>query len=340
MSLKDYTKAAQTVRANLPEAPSLIDLVRFATLAANAHNTQPWTFRVGENSIDILPDFSRRTPVVDPDDHHLFASLGCATENLVVAAKAHGMSADVQVRENGSAGVIVNITFGKGAVSDVSLCDAIPKRQSTRSNYDGKPLGPAELDALESVACHQSVDVLLLTNREKLNQALGFIQAGNSVQMDNPDFVSELKHWIRFNPRTAIRTGDGLSGPCSGNPSVPDWLGPVLFGFVFKKAAENRKLASQIATSAGLAVFIAKEDTPRGWIEVGRCFERFALTATAMGIRHAHVNMPIEVASIRPDFARWLGIPGRRPDLIVRFGKADPMPMSLRRPVEDVIDIV
>ena len=47
------------------------ELVRQATLAASSHNTQPWKFRVAEQSITILPDFTRRTPVVDPDDHHL-----------------------------------------------------------------------------------------------------------------------------------------------------------------------------------------------------------------------------------------------------------------------------
>jgi hypothetical protein len=82
---------------------------------------------------------------------------------------------------------------------------------------------------------------------------------------------------------------------------------------------------------------VAQNETPQGWINVGRSFERFALEATAMGIRHAHVNMPIEVARIRPDFAKWLGLAGRRPDLIVRFGRANPMPMSLRRPVDDVL---
>ena len=253
MSLKDYTKAARDIRTALPEAPSLRDLVRFATLAANAHNTQPWKFHIGENSVDILPDFSRRTPVVDPDDHHLYASLGCATENLVIAANAHGKSADVQVREETSGGFCVNVTIAEGPASDVSLCEAIPKRQSTRSDYDGKPLHSDELDALKRAAAHKSVHVHLLTDREKLDEALGFLQAGNSAQIDNPDFVSELMHWIRFNPKAATRTADGLSGPCSGNPGLPDWLGPLLFGFLFKKAAENRKLVSQIASAAGLA---------------------------------------------------------------------------------------
>ncbi len=30
----------------------------------------------------MLPDLARRCPAGDPDDHPLFVSLGCATENL------------------------------------------------------------------------------------------------------------------------------------------------------------------------------------------------------------------------------------------------------------------
>ena len=72
-------------------------------------------------------------------------------------------------------------------------------------------------------------------------------------------------------------------------------------------------------------------------MQVGRSFERFALQATVLGIRHAHLNMPIEVPEVRPAFADWAGIPGRRPDLVVRFGKALPMPMSTRRPLDAVV---
>ncbi|TIS72529.1 MAG: Tat pathway signal protein, partial [Mesorhizobium sp.] len=80
--------AVAAARARLSEHPELEDFVRYATLAANGHNTQPWRFGIAEDRIAILPDFARRTPVVDPDDHHLFASLGCAVENLAIAAAA------------------------------------------------------------------------------------------------------------------------------------------------------------------------------------------------------------------------------------------------------------
>ncbi len=63
------------------------ELVRYATLAASSHNTQPWIFKLEPNQIQVLPDLSRRCPAVDPDDHHLYASLGCATENLLLATR-------------------------------------------------------------------------------------------------------------------------------------------------------------------------------------------------------------------------------------------------------------
>jgi hypothetical protein len=54
------------------------ELVRLATLAPLSHNTQCWKFVLGARGVTILPDLSRRCPAVDPDDHHLLVSLGCA----------------------------------------------------------------------------------------------------------------------------------------------------------------------------------------------------------------------------------------------------------------------
>lgn len=56
------------------------ELVRCATLAPSSHNTQCWKFALEDKAIKILPDLSRRCPTVDPDDHHVFVSLGCAAE--------------------------------------------------------------------------------------------------------------------------------------------------------------------------------------------------------------------------------------------------------------------
>ncbi len=76
--------------------------------------------------------------------------------------------------------------------------------------------------------------------------------------MDNPAFVAELKSWIRFNDAQALRTGDGLFSPASGNPAVPPWLGSALFPLLFKASSENDKYAKQVRSSAGIAVFASE----------------------------------------------------------------------------------
>lgn len=110
-----------------------------------------------------------------------------------------------------------------------------------------------------------------------------------------------------------------------------------MFGLMFRPRTENDKYARQLRSSAGIAVFVSDKDDKAHWMEAGRCYERFALQATALGIRNAFVNQPVEVASLRPEFARYLGLDGARPDLVVRFGRGRDMPRSLRRPVEAVL---
>ena len=49
------------------------------------------------------------------------------------------------------------------------------------------------------------------------------------------------------------------------------------------------------------------------------------------------VGQPVEVAPLRSQFATWLNVGSRRPDLVVRFGRGPEMPRSLRRPIEQVL---
>jgi hypothetical protein len=56
-----------------------------------------------------------------------------------------------------------------------------------------------------------------------------------------------------------------------------------------------------------------------------------------MGIRSSLLNQPIEVAALRPQLAAALGVPGHRPEMVIRFGRGPRMPQSLRRPVAAIL---
>jgi hypothetical protein len=313
----------------------LHELVRYATLAPSSHNTQCWKFRLEDSAISILPDLSRRCPAVDPDDHHLFVSLGCAAENLVQAALANGLKGHAGLDATG--GNLLRVALEPTNPVASTLFQAIPERQSTRGEYDGRPLARQELELLERAGNGHGVQVILLTERQAMEKVLEYVVQGNTAQMNDQAFVEELKQWIRFSGDEAVRTRDGLYGASSGNPPLPTWLGSLLFGLFFTPKSENNKYAKHVRSSAGIAIFVSDTPGPAQWVEVGRCYERFALQSAALGIRNAMLNQPVEVPALRPQFAGFLGIGKRRPDLVVRFGRGPKLPSSLRRPVQAVL---
>jgi hypothetical protein len=68
----------------------VLNLVRAGVLAASAHNTQPWLFRVGRDHIDLCADLQRSTGSMDPLRREMHVSLGCAVENVVLAGPPNG----------------------------------------------------------------------------------------------------------------------------------------------------------------------------------------------------------------------------------------------------------
>jgi hypothetical protein len=330
-----WRHGSESERANITDRAGLLrELVRYATLAPSSHNTQCWKFRIDERAIGIEPDFSRRCPAVDPDDHHLFVSLGCAAENLAQAALAHGLKAEAATA-SGAGGITLNLEPTRALASP--LFQAIVERQSTRGEYDGKPLTADELRLLAQAGTGAGVRVMLMTERPAMDKVLEYVASGNSAQMKDAAFVAELKDWIRFSADQAVTSGDGLYSAASGNPSLPPWLGRPLMNVFFTEKSENDKYANHVRSSAGVAIFVSEANDKAHWMETGRCYERFALQAAALGIRNALLNQPVEVVAIRPQFAAWLGVGALRPDLVVRFGRGPKMPQSLRRPVQAVL---
>lgn len=323
---------------------ALVDLIRYAVMAPSGHNTQPWVFVIGDGRITIRPDFSRRLPVVDPDDHALFISLGCALENLVLAAEHESLEASVAYCPDDTAQSAIQVALapagldvqGESNSTTARLFAAIPERQSTRRTFDGRPLPWTVCEELQAVAADPLVTTRLITEHSGMETVAEHVEAAARAQFEDPAFVAELMHWIRFSRKEAAVRRDGLSAHAMGQPSVPRWLGESLMRLATGPRREAARAAGQVRSSSAVMVFTATEETPEAWMRTGRCFERAALWATAEGIKHAHVNMPCEVPAVRDRFQRALGLPGR-PLLLIRLGYAKPMPSSWRRPVGDVI---
>ena len=75
---------------NSSSEEKLTFLLNYAILAPSSHNSQPWKFNVTKDEILVFVDKSRRLQVADADQRELYVSLGCALENLIIAADHFG----------------------------------------------------------------------------------------------------------------------------------------------------------------------------------------------------------------------------------------------------------
>jgi hypothetical protein len=316
-----------------PVSNHLRELVRYSTLAASGHNTQPWKFAIQESAIEIYPDCTHRLLVVDPEDRELWISLGCALENLIVAARALGYTPEVTypIAED-----CIYVRLTENSRQGSPLFDAIPLRQNTRSEYDGQSIQNSDLDQLQMLSLEPGVTLRFVLNAAELNTMLQYVNQGNLSQYADKAFVAELMNWIRFNKKEALTSLDGLYSPCSGNPEVPRWLGRMFVSGTKPRKQANAD-ARKVRSSAGAVVVASEADDKTAWVRTGQVYERLALKMTSLNIKSAFVNQPIEVEELRLQFQSAMGIGLYLPQLLVRFGYADPMPGSLRRSVEQVL---
>ncbi len=138
-------------------------LLECATKAPSGHNTQPWKFEISQDGIIIRPDFTRALSVVDADNHALFISLGCALENLVIAASNKNYESEVVYPVSPIDAITVK--FNKQAndkqIKD-DLFDYIEIRQVNRNKFTDKIVSDIHLAELKGSFNYDGVSVLFL----------------------------------------------------------------------------------------------------------------------------------------------------------------------------------
>ncbi|MGY2895711.1 Acg family FMN-binding oxidoreductase [Deinococcus sp. UYEF24] len=327
------TQVRSTLAGTLAGPAGLRNLVRAATLAPSSHNTQPWKFSLGQNVIEIHPDRGRQLFVLDPQGRELWISLGCALENLLIAAHAAGYATEVTYP---GANEFISVRLSTDKPQSTSLLAAIVLRQNTRSEYDGLPIATATLRQLQAVRLEPGVSVRFVLESSELKTVLEYISQGTLKQYADPAFVQELIHWLRFTRKDALAKLDGLYTRSSGNPEVPRWLGQL---FVNKTRPQGWADADapKFRSSSGAVLVASMTDDKAAWVRSGQVYERLALGMTALGVQSACLNQPNEVESVRSQFQGAMKLEGALPQMLLRFGHGLPLPGSLRRPVEAVV---
>lgn len=311
-------------------------LVECASKAPSGHNTQPWKFEHSDDRMIIHPDFTRELPVVDSDNHALYISLGCALENVIIAANQKGYESVVQYPMDPRSGIMIQLKKSDAVPAD-DLFNFISKRQVNRNKYSDNKISSHQLQKLHSSFSFDGVSITLLNGPEEFERIIPLIIEGNNLQFGNKQFVNELTSWCRYSKSEAEKTKDGLWAAAMGLPNMGKLIGNFVMRNIVSAKNEAKRLKNILKHTQGLAIFSADENDVASWIKTGRAFQRFGLTATKLGISHAHLNMPCEEAKVRYKLAKELMMENKHPLLLIRYGYAENMPYSYRRNVEDVM---
>jgi nitroreductase len=328
-------------------------LVRAAILAANPHNSQPWMFRVTPRSIDLFADRHRHLGAIDPLGREMDIGLGCALENLVLAAAARGWTPRVEALPTAADPAhVARVELVSAAPAGSDLYHAIPARHTYRGPFDrGRSVGPDVRGRLEIFAGDSARLVWFTTEAERRRIGDVIVLATEAIVADGEQ-SQVTPQWLRSRWRDVQVQRDGLTIDTNVSPAymrVLAKLGPPVSserGDAFWLAS-TREIV--VPSAAGFGILAVREPHDRGQrLAGGRAWQRLQLGAASMGLALQPLSQMTERADREqttggaPRFGHVLhelvGDPTWQALMTFRFGHpTEPPALSPRRPVEWVV---
>lgn len=337
-------------------------LVHAAILASNAHNTQPWRFALNERRIAVFADHDRHLGAFDPYRREMALSLGCAIENMALAAAAQGFVPRVELAQDrfdlgGPAHPnrpVAILRLVPDAAAESALFKAIAHRRTHRGAYDpDRPVSRSLIDEMHGLVGDRDSIRLFLFDEGPAMARLGelIVSATEDIIADH-DMAMDSAAWFRFDWRAIQEHRDGVTLDTVGLPPLITAAAKIVPA-PSAEAADRQWLDAtrdiHVAT-APLLGMIAVDDLYdlATTLQAGRLWQRLHLWATTRGLAAQPLNMPPE----RVDREAELGLEPRmanalasltgdadwRPTFVFRMGHADmPARLSPRRPVTAVV---
>ncbi len=312
---------------NSSSEEKLTFLLNYAILAPSSHNSQPWKFNVTKDEILVFVDKSRRLQVADADQRELYVSLGCALENLIIAADHFGYNCSVVYfpGENNLAAKVV-LQPAVNPARDRRLFSAIFSRHTNCNPYEPQAIAETDLETIYRLSYDPDVSTFITSDSVIKRKFLDLVVQANGIQYSNANYKSELGHWL----------GRGVMGPTG----IEAKMAQLAVVFLDSGPQQTKKDAELINSTPCLSFISTVNNDSISSLKAGRALERFWLAATALGISLQPMSQVLEVQQTKANLT-WL-LPAQSGMLqvqqIFRLGYAKPVEEhSPRRLLQEVL---
>ncbi len=328
-------------------------LIHAALLASSPHNTQPWSFAYEARRISLFVDDARSLGAMDSLARERHIGLGCAVENLVLAAQAKGVDAHVTwLPEASNPSWIAEVELAESTTGARSgpLYRAISRRHTNRGAYlDAEP--PSGLEAaLRAQLEDPSVELHFLSGSGAKDFREGTIEATQAI-IDDAGMLEAGHAWWRQTKSEIQEHRDGLTLDASGLGALKRFLGKSTGKPSARTAGEYWLDSTRGDQTTGFAFCVLTTTDRNARAEqllVGRAYQRLHLWATSQNLAFQPLNQMSErqdreeTLSLASDFgARLAALTGRsRSTAQMSFRVGVPWDKALKSPRRPVAWVV
>jgi nitroreductase len=321
---------------DFPDRTTIRTALTLAVRAPSVHNTQPWLWRVGENSIHLYSNPSLQLPSTDPDSRDLMISCGIALNHCLVAFAALGWLAKVHRFPNPADSnhlAAIELEPYPATEVDVALSAAIPRRRTDRRRYSSRPVSTADISLMGARAARAGV---MLRKVESLINLSYLVAEAAYRHADSYEYLAELSMWSgRYASQAGVpaRSAPRLD-PATAIPRRA-FAGPALTEPPRTTPTHDNAVVLALGT---------RDDNDVARLRAGEATGAVLLTATALGLASCPITEPLEISEIRDGVrADVFGASGY-PQMLLRTGwaptNAESLPATPRRPLSDVVNLL
>jgi nitroreductase len=309
-------------------------LLETAGRAPSLHNTQPWSFRIRPDAIELYADPTRGLPVTDPDGREQRLACGAALFNLRLALHGAGIRPLVTTHPDRDRPELVAVVHRGGlrppTPEQQAMLRAVPQRHTNRHPFSDVAVATPEQHALRRAALEEGGWLHVVDDPEQLARMRDLAVRAHRTQLADPSFRAELDRWTA----TTDDRPDGVPAAAGGPLPAPNeaW---VLRDFT-GGTGRDRVPGRDFAETPLLAVLTAHLTGRDADVAAGQALQRVLLTATTYGLATSFVSQLVEVPSVREELRRLVA-GTRPPHAVLRIGYGQPVAATPRRPVADLL---